>query len=544
MPLPNAVSMAADPNSNRIYVLDTVGPRIWIIDTTDPEGGTEPLLLGVNGVIGIYYPTVPSTILPQIQFEPGGRKLWLADGASNTAYTIDPVALTTTPVAVAGFVETSNSPYVDSGNIVSFAVAGNTYIEFAVDTGTTYEANGLVGVCNIEISGTGGFGGEYPAPQYVYPYYYWTSVTYMTNQYNQQEPGGYFVDNNGNGGFFVLQTFDTFLLSSYFTSPYTTPSPVGAFDISVTFGNLYAPDGTSNTVINYGSPYGPSTSVEIPIPAGGVLGSNVVDFYSANDQLFVFDSAHNALLYYNNPGSSSFQTATTVSHTVFELLQDNNGGYPSDDQFGIWGLSSGILYRFSIPMAGVTGPQNVIEVPLILPSYDFYFSPNPISIGEGPLGGVGAFNIVTTVPQSPDTIESFSIFSGAWPGAVLNVVGLPAIAGTTFAATISVPPGTTYGNYSVVIQGEGHSAGAVNHTLDIYIYFQDAEIVYDPVIWFEARNFTQPPPPHGFPAEIVGNAACATGGTGLPSGPTTPSSPGTLPLLASAKQMSPGMMKR
>jgi hypothetical protein len=47
------------------------------------------------------------------------------------------------------------------------------------------------------------------------------------------------------------------------------------------------------------------------------------------------------------------------------------------------------------------------------------------------------------------------------------------------------------------------------------------------------RNFT-----------MRGKAAWASAGTGFPSAPTIPDSSGIFPLLASAKQMRPGMMKR
>jgi hypothetical protein len=182
-------------------------------------------------------------------------------------------------------------------------------------------------------------------------------------------------------------------------------------------------------------------------------------------------------------GSSSPDTSLAgqipLPNAVTQLQLDVNSlvnaGNPAMYMLGNDGAGHSILSYYM-------GPSST--PPVLTPNFDFSFSPDPLST---PPNSTTPFSILTSFVTTPDTINSFAIVSGAYPGAILNVTGLPAVAGTTLSATLYCPPGTTTGTYSILIQGTGLS-GAVQETLDVLVVEQ-AEVVYT-TKFFEGEDYS------------------------------------------------------
>ncbi len=201
---------------------------------------------------------------------------------------------------------------------------------------------------------------------------------------------------------------------------------------------------------------------------------------------------------------------TQLSLDVYSL---ENTGQPGIYMLGNDGHGNSILSYY---IGSASTP------PSITPNFSFTFSPASVSLGSS--DSSAGFNIITAFTGFPDTITSFVIYSGGFAGAILSVAGLPAIAGTTLSATLYSTVGAAPGLYDIVIQGNG-LAGTYQQSL-LVLLTTSAEIVYDPIKWFEGYDFSNPPayinaetvydpikwfevwdysnlPPNGFPAETI-----------------------------------------
>ncbi len=475
VPLPDSTVIPAngiakdESSNNRIYVLDQANSYIWIVST-------EPILVsgklaGVGGILGYFdltfaWPANTATFSGLV-FDWTSSDLLLISDGSPGLYSLSATG--------------------------SFSGAPGAY-------GTAYQSLYLAPISGVQprVLATGtnsenvtGWESDYFNPysfagtQNVWSYPQANAVGQSASRQSVSSNNSYVYMAGQDGDIYAASVIETFIWNPGGTSGSGQPR----------FGNTFTGESTtlygaaSGGTVSQPSAGSPSVWIAFNVSGGanyienyGIGGDNVAQVYAK-----ILPSPYGFAPSGNyGQGSYGFGWLGTPVNKIFASDIINNelwsGGANSSD----------MAVETTFPYMPPPPP----------PNYNFSFDPNPVGVGEGTLGGTALFNIVTTFNINPDTITDFAILSGAWPGAVLDVSGLPAPAGTTFAASLSAPPGTAFGNYTVVIQGTGAVSGAVNQDLFASVW-QGAETVYNPIQWFEAYDLSLPPPPHGFPAEIV-----------------------------------------